>query len=127
MPGTPVSEVCGNGDDDCDGEVDEDGVCGDMCEADFDCVVTGPPGWASPNVDGADVALFVQDFGRLSIWNPCTGANPCNGDFNCDHNVDAPDVTKLIEDYGRGWFYYNPCPACISVQDPGPWCAGPMY
>jgi hypothetical protein len=35
----------------------------------------------------------------------------CESDFNCDGNVDASDVEKFLEDFGRSQFN-NPCPAC---------------
>jgi len=115
------TEICGNGDDDCDGEVDEDDVCGDMCEADFDCVARGP-GDKKHGVDGADVKLFLKYWGkRIPPFTACTFADPCDGDFDCDGNVDGDDGKKLREDFGRNWFY-KPCPACLAIQDPGPWC-----
>jgi hypothetical protein len=42
----------------------------------------------------------------------------CEGDFNCDGNVDATDVTKFLEDFGRNQFN-NACPACVV----GNWCS----
>ena len=30
---------------------------------------------------------------------PVLNGSPCNGDFNCDANVDATDVTKFLEDF----------------------------
>ncbi len=44
--------------------------------------------------------------------------SPCNGDFNCDGNVDATDVTKFLEDFGRNSIN-DPCPACVA----GVWCS----
>ena len=32
----------------------------------------------------------------------------CEGDFNCDGNVDARDVTSFLDDFGRNQFN-NPC------------------
>jgi hypothetical protein len=32
----------------------------------------------------------------------------CEGDFNCDGNVDATDVTSFLNDFGRSTFF-NPC------------------
>ena len=32
----------------------------------------------------------------------------CEGNFNCDANVDATDVTSFLEDFGRNTFN-NPC------------------
>jgi hypothetical protein len=53
-----------------------------------------------------------------SFFNPCTHADQCSGDFDC--NVDADDVTKFLEDFGRSQFF-NPCPACVA----GDWCVYP--
>ena len=39
------------------------------------------------------------------------------GDFDCDRNVDADDVNKFLEDFGRGQ-YDRPCPVC----DGSAWC-----
>ena len=41
----------------------------------------------------------------------------CDCDFNCAVNVDAFDVNKFLEDFGRSQFN-NPCPVCV----PGNWC-----
>jgi len=78
------------------------------CEADFTC---------NGNVDGADVAAFLEDFARSQFNGPCTGENQCSGDFDCNGGVDAEDVNKLLEDFGRN-LYNNPCPPCQA----GDWC-----
>ena len=44
----------------------------------------------------------------------------CEGDFTYDGDVDADDVTKFLEDFGRSVFN-NPCPAC----EVGDWCEYP--
>ena len=62
------------------------------CESNFNC---------DPNVDAADIVLFLEHFGRNQYFNPCTNGNQCHGDFACDGAVDALDVVKLFEDFGR--------------------------
>jgi hypothetical protein len=63
------------------------------------------------------VSAFLADFGRNEFNDPCTIGIPCNGDINCDSNVEATDVTKFLEDFGRNQFN-NQCPACVV----GDWC-----
>ena len=50
------------------------------------------------------------------IGDACT----CEADFECDGDVDADDVTKFLEDFGRSQ-YYNSCPPCVA----GAWCVYP--
>ena len=68
---------------------DTDGVtaCHDNCPDDYNPVQedTYPPG-----------------------GNGIGDACDCEGDLNCDGNVDATDVTALLEDFGRSSFF-NPC------------------
>jgi len=53
--------------------------------------------------DTADVSLSVTPVsGRLYA------AEYCEGDFNCDTDVDAGDVTLFLADFGRS-IYYRPC------------------
>jgi plastocyanin len=40
--------------------------------------------------------------------NDIGDACDCEGDFNCDGNVDAIDVTSFLADFGRSTFF-NPC------------------
>ena len=40
--------------------------------------------------------------------------------FTYDGDVDAEDVTKFLEDFGRSQ-YNNPCPQCVA----GDWCVYP--
>jgi hypothetical protein len=56
----------------------------------------------------------------LKLKNPCTNANRCNGDFDCDGDVDEVDRTIFIADFGRSE-YKNPCPSCVA----GDWCVYP--
>ena len=44
----------------------------------------------------------------------------CEGDFDCDGDVDGGDVEKFLEDFGRST-YINPCPLC----DGSAWCTYP--
>ena len=64
-----------------------------------------------------DTTAFLTDFGRSTFNDPCTNVLPCNGDVNCDVNVDAYDIDRFLEDFGRSQFF-NPCPECIA----GNWC-----
>ena len=36
----------------------------------------------------------------------------CEGKLDYDQDVDATDVTKFLEDFGRN-AYNNPCPECV--------------
>ena len=42
---------------------------------------------------------------------PSMAQEPCYGNFDCDQDVDAEDVIKFLEDFGRNDFF-NPCPTC---------------
>ncbi len=57
---------------------------------------------------------------RSTFFKPCASAESCNGDFDCDVNVDANDVSIFLEDFGRSEFF-NPCPACVAED----WCVYP--
>jgi len=35
----------------------------------------------------------------------------CYGDFDCDTDVDATDVSAFLSSFGRSQFF-NPCPLC---------------
>ena len=61
--------------------------------------------------------VFLENFARNRINNPCTGESQCSGDFDCDGAVDASDVNKFLEDFGRS-LYNDPCPPCLV----GDWC-----
>jgi hypothetical protein len=50
--------------------------------------------------------------------NPCSNELPCNGDFECDTDVDSSDAAKFKSDFGRSNMHY-PCPECASQV---PWC-----
>jgi hypothetical protein len=63
------------------------------------------------DVDGGDLAVFIDDYGRNIYNNPCTSEDPCNGNFDCDSDVDAVNSAKFLEDYGRN-IYNNPCSIC---------------
>ena len=64
--------------------------------------------------------ICYENYSRNKFNNPCTSANRCRGDFLCDGDVDADDITTFLEDFGRNQFN-NPCPDCI----PGDWCVYP--
>ena len=44
-------------------------------------------------------------------------AQPCNGDFNCDGDVDGSDASLFRTDFGRGG-YSNPCDPCFAASPP---------
>ena len=80
------AEICGNGvDDNCDGRIDEEAVCGLPCQPGRDCP-TGEPGLCGT---GSTVCL-----GPLANVLQCTvtvlpAAERCNGqDDDCDGQVD---------------------------------------
>ncbi len=54
---------------------------------------------------------------QLSI--PALPEIPCNGDFNCDGDVDGTDASLFKSDFGRSSIQ-NPCPVCVAG---GEWCA----
>jgi hypothetical protein len=78
------------------------------CEANFDGDI---------DVDGTDLLVFKNNFGRMEYDTPCQDDNLCNGDFDCDQDVDGTDMLKMKEDFGRTE-YDNPC-AQVEV---GQWC-----
>lgn len=56
-------------------------------------------------IDGSDVALFIQNYGRNQYNNPCgngdgTGTT-CYGDYDCDFDVDGTDMSIIISEYGN--------------------------
>ena len=86
--------------------------CGDACECEGNF-----NGWEDEDVDGSDAFIFKTDFGRSRILDPCTNADPCNGDFTCDYDVDGTDAFTFKSDFGRSTIL-NPCPYCVTI----PWC-----
>jgi len=42
---------------------------------------------------------------------------PCEGNFDCDQDVDGTDAAVFKEDFGRSQFR-NPCPGCTTICDP---------
>jgi hypothetical protein len=107
-----------SGDFDDDGDIDAtdvngflsvygikyNGVCGFVeCKGDFDC---------DRDVDGTDSKSFKNNFGRTTLYNPCTDGNPCTGDFDVDGDCDGSDASGFKADFGRGYFQ-NPCRGCV--------------
>jgi cysteine-rich repeat protein len=86
--------------------------CGDACECEGNF-----NGWEDQDVDGSDAFIFKTDFGRSRILDPCTNADPCNGDFTCDYDVDGTDAFTFKSDFGRS-VILNPCPYSVTI----PWC-----
>jgi len=39
----------------------------------------------------------------------------CEGNFDCDDNVDGSDASKFKSDFGRS-SGYRPCPTCVSLE-----------
>jgi lysophospholipase L1-like esterase len=68
-----------------------------QCRGDFD---------SDRDVDGSDVAVFAQDFGRMD----CSAGPPCEGDIHPvgapDGDVDQDDLMVFSLDFGR-----SDCPA----------------
>jgi len=56
------------------------------CQGDFD---------TDGDVDGSDLAIFAEDFGRTN----CSG--DCEGDFDEDNDVDGSDLAVFAADFGR--------------------------
>ena len=54
-------------------------------------------------------SLFVFSVPSV-IAQPIEGS-PCNGNFDCDQDVDADDVTEFLIHFGRDPYYF-PCPLC---------------
>ena len=82
------------------------------CEGNFNCS-------DDQDVDGSDASSFKADFGRSIMLDPCSSADPCNGDFSCDKDVDGTDASLFKSDFGRSAFS-NPCPVCAGN---GAWCS----
>ena len=62
-------------------------------------------------------ATFKTDFGRSGFKNPCSNEPVCNGNFDCDEDVDGTDASLFKSDFGRSGFK-NPCPSCPTET----WC-----
>ncbi len=58
------------------------------CEGDFD---------GDGDVDGSDLAVFSEDFGRTD----CSTGPICEGDFDDDGDVDGTDLAVFSQDFGR--------------------------
>ena len=58
------------------------------CEGDFD---------NDGDVDGSDLAVFADDFGRTN----CDFGDLCEGDFDSDNDVDGADLAVFAADFGR--------------------------
>ena len=84
------------------------------CEGNFNCS-------ADRDVDGSDASSFKADFGRSIMLDPCSNADPCNGDFSCDRDVDGTDASLFKSDFGRSALV-NPCPECAGGMA---WCVYP--
>ena len=59
----------------------------------------------------------LQIISGIPIWvageESCDGLDVCEGDLDANETVDADDVAKFLEDFGRNQFN-NPCPACVN-------------
>jgi hypothetical protein len=59
----------------------------------------------------------LQVVSGIPIWvdgeESCEGLDVCEGDLDSNETVDADDVAKFLEDFGRNQFN-NPCPACAN-------------
>jgi len=59
---------------------------------------------------GTDAVLFKENFGRSEFDRPCTSIDICNGDMDCDGDVDGGDAAIFKSDFGRNSIN-NSCPA----------------
>jgi hypothetical protein len=84
-----VSQVCDEETDMCYDDFDGDGVF----DNEDNCIDTPNPG---------------QEDTSPPQGNGIGDACDCEGDFNCDGNVDAVDVDAFLADFGRSTFF-NPC------------------
>ena len=75
-------------------EVGLSGLVTEVCEGDFD---------NDGDVDGSDLAVFAEDFGRTD----CGTGEPCEGDIDDDNDVDGSDLAVFAADFGR-----TDCPDC---------------
>ena len=61
-----------------------------ICKGDFD---------QDGDVDGLDLAVFAEDFGRTDCNQP--NVLTCEGDFDGDGDVDELDLAVFVADFGR--------------------------
>jgi len=77
----------------------------EFCVADFNC---------DGHVDISDYNLFMEDYGRNAYNNMCTVVNPCNGNFDCDGDVDGLDMAQMqiyfVQALGQE------CPMCVHTE-----------
>ena len=60
------------------------------------------------------VSMIVFAFAFVvSLLPAAVLAQPCEGNFDCDQDVDGTDAAVFKEDFGRSLFF-NPCPNCPS-------------
>ena len=92
----PSTEICNKKDDDCDGSVDENGVCGECAPNQSRPCYDGPAGTKNkgPCKEGKQTCTSLRK------WGACVGQvkpkrESCNGkDDDCDGRVDE-DFTRL--------------------------------
>ena len=69
------------------------------------------------------VGALIVVAGLLLLSTPCVMAqDPCEGNFDCDQDVDGTDAAVFKSDFGRSSFS-NPCPTCQDNPCPCPGCA----
>jgi hypothetical protein len=86
---------------------------GDVCD---ECTDTDKDGYGNPgfllNTCPDDNCPITPNPDQLDVYPPqgngIGDACDCEGNFNCDQDVDANDVTAFLADFGRS-IYNNPC------------------
>jgi hypothetical protein len=106
----PVTEACNELDDDCDGQINEGGVC-DVCSlGQVQPCYTGPlltadTGLCRPGTQGCVDGQWATCTGQV-----LPGAELCNGlDDDCDGAVDDDPLCPAFHECVRGVCVPNPC------------------
>jgi hypothetical protein len=109
-----VFTVTSADDTDCDGITDGDDNCagtrngpvGGSCTSGAKGALCRSDEWCGPDYGG--VCSMNQEDSFPPLGNNIGDVCDCEGDFDCNGNVDAEDVTAFLTDFGRNQFF-NPC------------------